>query len=68
LKTQALYVQAKKLIWNIQEHEERRLTIITEYGPSFLKWVLRKVFEHKADEVAVRWRKMHEEFHDCTPH
>jgi len=32
----------------------------------FQKRVLRNVFGHKADEVAGRWRKMHEELYDFT--
>jgi len=50
-----------------KKHEAERLTIIPGCRPVFQKRVLRKVFGHRADELAGRWRKIHEELHDCTP-
>jgi hypothetical protein len=44
--------------WSLTFREERRLRILE-------KWVLRRIFEPKRDEVTWEWRKIHvEELYD----
>jgi len=40
--------------WSLTLREERRLRV-------FEKWVLRRIFEPKRDEVTGEWKKLHNE-------